>query len=73
MPTKKPMPTLKLSDPRSQELLLSRKDVARRWGCHIETVKRWEADGRLKAIKIGGKFLRYRLSDIEQLELEGVK
>jgi predicted site-specific integrase-resolvase len=51
-----------------REKLLSRKELAQRWDCHIETLKRWEARGRLKPIKVGYKFLRYRLSDIEALE-----
>jgi hypothetical protein len=36
-------------------------------------LKRWESQGRLKPIKIGGKFLRYRLSDIEKLEAASEK
>jgi hypothetical protein len=55
------------------EALLSRLDLTRRWNCHVETLKRWEGQGRLKPIKIGGKFLRYRLSDIEKLEEENQK
>jgi predicted site-specific integrase-resolvase len=55
------------------EELLSRKELAARWRCHIETLKRWEEAGRLKPIKVGAKFLRYRLSDIEKFERENMK
>jgi DNA-binding transcriptional MerR regulator len=56
-----------------QEVLYSRQDLASRWHCHIETIKRWEARGLLKPIKVGHKFLRYRLSDIEDFERKGSK
>jgi predicted DNA-binding transcriptional regulator AlpA len=58
----------------SSEILLSRKALAARWRCHIETLKRWEVAGRLpKPIKIGAKFLRYKLSDIEAIERQNVR
>jgi predicted site-specific integrase-resolvase len=58
---------------RETEILLSRKELADRWRCHIETLKRWEAAGRIKPIKVGNKFLRYRLSDIEEFERKGAQ
>jgi predicted DNA-binding transcriptional regulator AlpA len=71
--------TLKISPPPSEptgasEVWLSRKALAARWQCHLETLKRWEASGRLpKPIKIGAKFLRYRLSDIEAVERKNAR
>jgi predicted site-specific integrase-resolvase len=48
--------------------LLSRKSLASRWECSIETVKRREREGRLKAIRFNRRLLRYRLEDIEAYE-----
>jgi len=52
------------------ELYITRKDLAHRWSCSVETIKRKERVGLLKPIKFGQRFVRYRLSDIEQLEEE---
>ena len=52
-----------------EEQLRSRRQLAQRWGCSVETVKRREKSGLLTVIKIG-KHARYRVSDIEAIELE---
>jgi hypothetical protein len=59
----------------SSEQLLSRRAVADRWQTSVETVKRREKDGLLKAIRFNQRLLRYKLSDIQALEAEagGVK
>jgi hypothetical protein len=45
--------------------LLDRKEVARRWAVSIETIKRRERDGSLKATHLpGGRLVRYRLADV---------
>jgi predicted site-specific integrase-resolvase len=48
---------------------LSRRDLAERWGCSIETIKRREKAGILRAMRLGG-LVRYRLSDIRKIEGE---
>jgi hypothetical protein len=48
--------------------LLSRKAVAQRWETSVETIKRREREGLLKAIRFNQRLLRYKLSDIEALE-----
>jgi predicted site-specific integrase-resolvase len=50
------------------EQLLSRRAVANRWQTSVETVKRREKAGLLKAIRFNQRLLRYKLSDIEALE-----
>ncbi|RYZ74613.1 MAG: hypothetical protein EOP09_00135 [Proteobacteria bacterium] len=51
---------------------LTRKELARRWNCSVETIKRKEKSQRNPVIplKMGERFLRYRLSDIERIERE---
>jgi predicted site-specific integrase-resolvase len=58
------------------EQLLSRRAVAHRWQTSVETVKRREKEGLIKAIRFNQRLLRYRLSDVEQVEAaaaEGAK
>ena len=52
----------------SQEMLLSRRALARRWGCCVETIKRAQYAGKLKAVRFNARLLRYRLSEVEALE-----
>jgi hypothetical protein len=52
----------------SYEQLLSRKAVADRWQTSVETVKRREKAGLLKALRFNQRLLRYKLSDVEALE-----
>jgi predicted site-specific integrase-resolvase len=54
----------------SGEVLLSRDQLAERWGCCKETIKRMQRKGELLAIVFSGKNIRYSLADIEQLEQE---
>jgi hypothetical protein len=49
--------------------LLSRPSLGERWECSIETIKRREREGALKALRIGGR-VKYRLSDILAFERE---
>ncbi len=49
---------------------LSRKELAKRWSCSVETIKRKEKAGLISPLRLGKRFLRYRLSDIEQVENE---
>ena len=48
---------------------LSRHQLADRWQCSTETVKRREKAGILPVHRLGG-LVRYRLSDVERIEQE---
>lgn len=50
------------------ESLFSREQLAIRWSCSIETIKRRERAGLLPALKLSSRCTRYRLSDIERAE-----
>ena len=63
-PAKRPAP----KTPMNGETLLSREQLARRWGCCIETIKRRERAGSLPSVRFNSRVVRYRLVDIERLE-----
>ena len=48
---------------------LTRQELAERWRCCIETIKRRQAAGALKALKLG-RMVRYRLADVEAVEAQ---
>lgn len=49
--------------------LLDRAELAERWKVTSQTLKRREKDGTLSPVYLhGGRLVRYRLSDIIQLE-----
>lgn len=51
------------------DTLLDRKELAARWGCSTETIKRRQSDGSLKATFLpGGRLVRYRLRDVLKAE-----
>ena len=50
---------------------LSRLDLARRWKVSIETIKRRERARILRPVKLDGRIIRYRMSDIRRIEEEG--
>jgi hypothetical protein len=50
------------------EKLLSRAELAKRWACSTETIKRRQAEGALTALKFNSRTIRYRLSDILSFE-----
>ena len=51
--------------------LLTRLDLARRWKVSMETIKRRERARILRPIRLDGRIVRYRLSDIRRIEAEG--
>ena len=57
----------KQMDPAIQ--LKTRRDVANRWQKSIESIKRMEKAGLLRALKIG-RSVRYKIEDIERVEAE---
>ena len=51
-----------------QGALISRTELARRWGVSKETIKRREGEGLLTPLRFNQRLLRYRLEDILEIE-----
>ena len=54
---------------KNEGVTVSRQELALRWRCCIETIKRREKSRVLKALKLG-RLVRYRLADVEAVEAE---
>jgi hypothetical protein len=54
-----------------EEMLLTRSELARRWKVSIETLKRRERARILRPVRLDGRVIRYRLSDVLRIEEEG--
>ena len=65
----KPMPTHNKTETPA-ERFLSRKEMAARWAVSIETIKRKVRAGLLHPYYLGERAVRFKLSDIEQIEAE---
>lgn len=50
------------------EELISRPGLARRWGCHVETIRKREREGQLHALQMGERMIRYRMSEVLAIE-----
>ena len=53
-----------------EERLISRRELAERWGISTESCKRYEQRGILKPVKLAPRLLRYPLSQILEIERE---
>jgi hypothetical protein len=51
--------------------LLTRLELARRWKVSIGTLKRRERAMILRPVRLDGRVIRYRLSDVLRIEEEG--
>jgi hypothetical protein len=51
--------------------LLTRLELARRWKVSIETLKRRERAKILRPVRLDGRIIRYRVSDVLRIEEEG--
>ena len=51
--------------------LLTRLELARRWKVSIETLKRRERAKILRPVRLDGRIIRYRMSDVLRIEEEG--
>jgi len=51
--------------------MLTRKELAERWRCSIETIKRRERAGILRPVLLGARMPRYRRLDVEDIEMKG--
>ena len=54
-----------------EETLLTRSELARRWKVSVETLKRRERAKILRPVRLEGRVIRYRMSDILRIEEEG--
>ena len=54
------------------EAVITRKELAARWQCCIETIKRRERDGSLLALRLGPRIVRYRLTDVIAYEQDAL-
>jgi excisionase family DNA binding protein len=52
------------------EQLLTAEQVAERWQCPVSQVYRLARDGRLRCVRLG-RYVRFRLEDIEAFEENG--
>jgi len=55
----------------TSEKFLTRHEVAKRWCCSRETVKRKDRKGLLHPIRLSKRHLLYKLSEVEKLERDG--
>jgi len=53
------------------ETLLTRSELAKRWKVSIETLKRRERARILRPVRLDGRVIRYRMSDVLRIEEEG--
>jgi hypothetical protein len=60
----------KLETP-GDDALLTRRELAIRWKVSIQTLKRRERARMLRPMKLEGRIVRYRISDVLQIEKEG--
>ena len=51
--------------------LMSRREVAALIGVHTETIKRYQHQGRLKAIILNSRLIRYERAEVEKLLQSG--
>lgn len=51
--------------------LLTRSELAQRWKVSIETLKRRERAKILRPLKLKGRIIRYRITDVLRIEEEG--
>ena len=54
-----------------EQSLLTRRELADRWKVSIETIKRRERARVLRPLRLEGRIVRYRMSDVVRVEMEG--
>jgi hypothetical protein len=59
------------ADKPTEDKLLTRREVAARWKVSIETVKRREQARILRPVRLEGRIVRYRMSDVTRIEEDG--
>lgn len=58
----------KLEKTPDEQQFLTRRALARRWGCSTMTIRRRESDGTLKRYLLAGRDIRFKISDVEAVE-----
>ena len=58
-------------DKTKADSLLTRRELARRWKVSIETLKRRERTKILRPMRLDGRIVRYRMSDVVRIEQVG--
>jgi len=53
----------------NEETFLKRRELAARWRCSKETIKRKQRAGLLNPVRLSARMLLYKLSEIEALEV----
>jgi hypothetical protein len=54
-----------------EDSLLTRRELADRWKISIETIKRRERARVLRPLRLEGRIIRHRMSDVMRIEREG--
>ena len=54
--------------PNLNEQLVTRQQLTIRWACSLSFVKRKQNEGMLTAIRLGDNSVRYRLSEVAEIE-----
>jgi len=54
-----------------EEKFLKRRELAERWRCSTETIKRRQRAGLLHPVRLSQRSLLYKVSEIENLEKDG--
>jgi hypothetical protein len=54
-----------------EETLLTRSELAKRWKVSIETLKRRERARVLRPVRLDGRVIRYRMTDVLRIEKGG--
>jgi hypothetical protein len=54
-----------------EDKLLTRLELARRWKVSIVTLKRRERAKILRPVRLDGRVIRYRMSEVLRIEEEG--
>ncbi|MGK0190594.1 MAG: DNA-binding XRE family transcriptional regulator [Verrucomicrobiales bacterium] len=55
-------------NPTRRKQLISRAQLARRWGVSKETIKRREREGLVTPVRFNQRLLRYRIEDVWAVE-----
>jgi excisionase family DNA binding protein len=61
-----------VEEPESPGHLLTTSQVADRFQVTTWTVRKWVRDGKVPALKLSGKYVRFRPEDVERIVAEGV-
>jgi len=61
----------KCASSNTDDRLLTRSELAQRWKVSIETLKRRERAKILRPLKLNGRIIRYRITDVLRIEEEG--